>query len=142
DPDNLAVPELREIAFHRADEVITDEVGVFENDRNPAAFRPVDTGDAHQAKIGRKRASQSDTADATALLLLSECVPGMSTTLRFGPGGGIPNGSRSPWTTRVGTLTDSSSASRVFSGFPGGCSGKARHSTATAAVSAAVRQAT
>ncbi len=36
-----------------------------------------------------------------------------------------------PWITSAGTSTASSSACRNF-GFPGGCSGKARHSTATA----------
>src|SRR4051812_8112680 len=38
--------------------------------------------DEHQAKVGRRRLSQSDAADATVLLLLSECVPAMRTTSR------------------------------------------------------------
>ena len=59
-----------------------------------------------------------------------------------GPAGGIPNGSLSPCTISIGTVTASSSGSRDFSGRPGGCSGNARHKTATAPVSAAVRQAT
>src|SRR5205823_7047351 len=87
-------------------------------------------------------ASQSLTAASTALLLLSEWVPGIVTTSRCGPAGGSPNGSRSPWTTSVGTVTASSSATRLFSGRPGGCSGNARQSTAAAPSAAEVRQAT
>ena len=54
----------------------------------------------------------------------------------------MPNESLSPCTTSVGTSTASSSSRRLFSGRPGGCTGKARQSTATAPASAAVRQAT
>ena len=54
----------------------------------------------------------------------------------------MPKGSLSPWMTSTGTVTASSSSSRVFSGFPGGWTGKARQSTPAAYVSAAVRQAT
>ena len=48
-----------------------------------------------------------------------------------GNSSGVPNVSRSPWTTRVGTPTCSSSAGD-FSGRPGGCSGNdsARHPAA------------
>ena len=49
---------------------------------------------------------------------------------RCGAGPGMPNGSDSPCTTSVGTVTPSSSGIRVFSGRPGGCTGNARHSTA------------
>src|SRR5262249_22653650 len=55
--------------------------------------------------------------------------PGTSSTVRCGPAGGMPNGSRSPWTTSVGTTTASSSARRLFSGRPGGWSGNARQRT-------------
>ena len=70
------------------------------------------------------------------------CVPGTTTTSRPGASGGMPNGSHSPWITSTGTSTPSSSSSRVFSGFPGGWTGNARQSTATASAAAAVRQAT
>ena len=56
-------------------------------------------------------------------------VPGWATTSRPGAGGGMPNGSLSPWTTSTGTATASSSSSRLFSGFPGGWTGKARQRT-------------
>ena len=49
--------------------------------------------------------------------------------VRDRPVGGIPNGSRSPWTTSVGTFTASSSARRLCVGLParrGGSSGNAR----------------
>ena len=69
-------------------------------------------------------------------------VPGTATTSRPGAPGGIPNGSDSPWMTSAGTSTPSSSSSRVLAGFPGGWTGKARHSTATAPAAAAVRHAT
>ena len=72
----------------------------------------------------------------------SECVPGTTTTSRPGAAGGIPNGSRSPCTISTGASTASSSASRVFSGRPGGCSGKARQSTPAAPAASAVRHAT
>src|SRR3954463_15129561 len=49
----------------------------------------------------------------------------------------MPNGSAAPWTISVGRSTASSSDRRVFSGRPGGCSGKARHRTASAPLSAA-----
>ncbi len=54
----------------------------------------------------------------------------------------MPNGSDSPCTINVGTLTLSSSGWRVFSGLPGGCTGNARHTTATASPAPDVRQAT
>src|SRR4051812_30019437 len=54
----------------------------------------------------------------------------------------MPNGSLTPWITSTGTATASSSLSRVFSGFPGGWTGNARHSTPADPVAAAVRQAT
>ena len=76
----------------------------------------------------------------------SVCVPGTVTTVRFGPGGGMPKGSRAPWTTRVGTVAASSSSRRVATGFVGerrgGWSGKATQITAWALSGAAVRQAT
>ena len=60
--------------------------------------------------------------------------------------GGMPNGSRSPWTTSSGTRTASSSGSRLSGGLPperrGGTSGNARQSTPAAPVASAVRQAT
>ena len=59
-------------------------------------------------------------------------LPRSLTTVRPGASGGIPNGSLSPCTISTGTVTASSSASRVFSGRPGGCSGNARHSTPAA----------
>ena len=72
--------------------------------------------------------------------------PRTTATLRSEPSGGMPKRSRSPWTTRVGTVTASSSGSRLgLGGRPwrrGGSSGKARQRTASAPVSAAVRQAT
>jgi len=42
--------------------------------------------------------------------------PGTRTTVRPGASGGIPNGSRSPWTTSVGTVTASSSKRRLLLG--------------------------
>ena len=87
-------------------------------------------------------ANHSATAAATVSLLLSEWVPGMRTTVRFGPSGGIPNGSRSPWTTSVGTVTASSSERRLVSGRPGGWRGNARQTMPIAPVSATVRHAT
>src|SRR5262249_11165821 len=97
-----------------------------------------------QGRLGQAPAvgSQPEITASTATLLLSEWVPGIRTTVRLEPSGGIPNGSFSPWTTRVGTVTASSSSRRLVSGRPGGWSGKARQITATDAVSAAVRQAT
>jgi len=69
-------------------------------------------------------------------------LPRSRTILRPGASGGIPNGSLSPCTISTGTDTASSSGSRVFSGRPGGCSGKARHRTPLAPVASAVRHAT
>src|SRR5262249_12237402 len=92
----------------------------------------------HAASCTRISASQAETAAPIGALLLSECVPGTRTTVRFGPSGGMPNGSRSPWTTSVGTVTSSSSNSRLFVGSsprPGGWTGKARQRTATALTS-------
>ena len=61
-------------------------------------------------------------------------------------GRGMPNGSRSPCTTSVGTVTSSSSWRRLGAGVParrrGGCSGNARQRTPTAPSAPAVRQAT
>jgi len=58
---------------------------------------------APAAAHGPKRAlSQSDTTASTAVPLLSECVPGMTTTVGCGPGGGIPNRSRSPTAPQTG----------------------------------------
>ena len=99
------------------------------------------------AQLAKTSASQDctavDTAGRSAFRLWSPCT---STTVRCPPAGGIPNGSRVPCTTRVGTATASSSESRLgAAGLPvrrGGCSGKARHTTATASVVAAVRHAT
>ena len=55
----------------------------------------------------------------------------------------MPYGSRSPWTTRTGTGTPSSSGRRLGDvARPGGCSGKARQTTPTAPAGPAVRQAT
>ena len=58
----------------------------------------------------------------------------------------MPNGSRTPCTTRVGTVTASSSGNRLGAGaapdLRGGCSGNARQSTPVAPVAPAVRQAT
>ena len=66
--------------------------------------------------------------------------PGRS---RPGPSGGIPNGSLSPCTTRVGTATASSSSQAALLGPAGRMdSGNARQSTPTAPVAAAVRHAT
>ena len=50
----------------------------------------------------------------------SPWLPRSLTTVRPGASGGIPNGSLSPCTISTGTVTASSSASRVFSGRPGG----------------------
>ena len=46
--------------------------------------------------------------------------PRTSTTSREAVGGGLPKGSRSPWTTSIGADTASSSARRVLSCRPGG----------------------
>jgi len=46
--------------------------------------------------------SHAATASSTSVRLRSEWSPGTCTTVRPGPGGGIPKGSRSPWTTRTG----------------------------------------
>ncbi len=56
----------------------------------------------------------------------------------------MPNGSRTPCTISIGTVTASSSPRRLGAGLErrGGCSGNARHSTATAPLAAAVRHAT
>src|SRR5690348_9718167 len=72
------------------------------------------------ARLARTAASQDctavDTAGKSALRLWS---PSTSTTVRRPPAGGIPNGSRVPCTTRVGTATASSSESRLgAAGFP------------------------
>src|SRR4051794_8207117 len=48
----------------------------------------------------------------------------------------------SPCTTQIGAATVVSSTARLFSGFPGGCSGKARARTPSASSAPAVRQAT
>ena len=73
-------------------------------------------------------------------------MPGTCATVRVGPGGGMPNWSLLPWTTSTGTVTASSSVSRLGAGtLPerrGGCNGNARQSTPTAPVAVAVRQAT
>ena len=58
----------------------------------------------------------------------------------------MPNGSRVPCTTSIGTVTASSSGSRLCAGVEpdlrGGCRGNARQRTPTAPVASAVRQAT
>ena len=72
--------------------------------------------------------------------------PATSTTVRVAAAGGIPKRSRAPWTTRTGTATLSSSASRLGEAAPcarrGGWSGNARHTTPIAAVASTVRHAT
>src|SRR5439155_404177 len=89
--------------------------------------------------------SQARTAAVTACRsVLKLWSPATSTTVRRAAAGGTPNGSRSPWRTRVGTVTASSSARRLGRPAPerpGGCSGNARQRTATAPVASAVRQA-
>src|SRR4051794_3577697 len=77
--------------------------------------------------------SQSRTAsDSAGRSAFRPWFPATGTTSRFGPGSGIPNGSLLPWTTRTGSLTASSSSIRLFSGLPGGWTGKARQRTASA----------
>ena len=103
--------------------------------------RPEHIGDSPSRRA--TRASQPRTASPSpARSPVSACVPGWATISRPAAGGGMPNGSLSPWITSTGTVTASSSSSRVFSGFPGGWTGKARQSTPAAYVTAAVRQAT
>ena len=87
------------------------------------------------------------TAAATAATSVRRLwSPGTATTVRWAAGGGIPNRSRSPWTTSVGTVTASSSGRRLGGSAPperrGGRSGNARQSTPTAPTSPAVRHAT
>ena len=62
-------------------------------------------------------------------------LPAICTTVRVGPGAGMPNGSLTPWTMSTGTVTASSSSCLVAAGRPGGCRGNARHRTPTAPVS-------
>ena len=89
------------------------------------------------------RSSHSSAVLETALTsFFSEWSPGRTTISRWCAGPGMPNGSDSPWITSVGTVTPFSSSMRDFSGLPGGCTGNARHSTATACPSADVRHAT
>src|SRR6266540_4365375 len=58
--------------------------------------------------------SQSSTAVVTARTsLLRLWSPGTWTTVRRAVAGGMPNGSRVPCTTRVGTFTSSSSGRRL-----------------------------
>jgi len=94
--------------------------------------------------------------DGLALTSVAEAIAGRSDPRRWSPAtmaiarlaaaGGIPNGSCSPWITRTGTSTSSSSSRRLGgSVLPvrgGGRSGNARQSTPAALVAAAVRQAT
>ena len=58
----------------------------------------------------------------------------------------MPKRSLDPWTTSIGTVTASSSGSRLGVALApdrgGGCNGKARESTPTTPVASAVRQAT
>src|SRR5439155_26183079 len=66
--------------------------------------------------------SHARTAPATAWRSVRRLwSPDTWTTTRCGAEGGMPNGSRAPCTTSVGTSTSSSSASRLRSGRPGGC---------------------
>lgn len=95
----------------------------------------------------RHRSSCSAAHPATTSCSRSCCLrrpwsPSSSTTRRSGPSAGTPNRSLRPCTTSTGTPAPSSSGARVRSGRPGGCSGKARHSTAAAPAVVAVRQAT
>ncbi len=93
-----------------------------------------------------RESSQSPTAARTASRsFFNPWLPATVTTSWPGPAVGIPNGSLSPWITRTGTETASSSPCRDLVGssaLPGGCTGKARQSTAAASACAAVRQAT
>ena len=73
---------------------------------------------------------------------LEPVVAGNQHDLRLGPGAGVPNGSFSPWTTRTGDLTASSSSWRDFSGLPGGWTGRRGRAPRWRRYSAAVRQAT
>ena len=89
------------------------------------------------------RESHSRTAAVTGCAERRLWLPGTSDDRAQARGRRIPNGSRSPWTTRRGTVTASSSGSRLgASARPGGRSGNARQSTPAAPVAAAVRQAT
>ena len=92
---------------------------------------------------GKPACTAAATAWRSVLKLWS---PGTCTTVRLAVAGGMPNRSRAPCTTNVGTVTSSSSCRRLgVADAPerrGGCSGKARQSTPTAPVASAVRQAT
>ena len=95
----------------------------------------------------RIRASQARAAAATACRsVFKPWSPATWTTVRRTEAGGIPNRSLVPCTTNVGTVTASSSPSRLGAGAAparrGGCNGNARHNTATAPVAVAVRHAT
>ena len=68
----------------------------------------------------RRFVSHSRTAPATASVsAFSPWSPGILTTSRFAPGGGMPKRSLSPWTTRTGRSTASSSGRRLCGGLFG-----------------------
>src|SRR6478609_2129825 len=101
---------------------------------------------AHVATVARSSVDVTNrtTRSATAAVSLRRLwsAPGITSTERPGAGGGMPNGSRSPCTTRTGQDGNSSSSSLLFSGLPGGCSGYASAITPIAPRMSAVRQAT
>ena len=107
------------------------------------AERAAADGPPRRARIA---GSQPSTAAAAAGVSLRRLwLPRSLTTCDRGPGGGMPNGSRSPWTTSTGTRRPRARAggrARRARRARGGCSGNARHSTPTAPVAAAVRHAT
>ena len=51
DRDNVGVCKLDEVALHWSREVIGDEAAVVQDDRDPAALRPVDTRDPHARNV-------------------------------------------------------------------------------------------
>ena len=98
---------------------------------------------SHRSRTARHHPRAAAATDSRSAF--SPWSPGTTATVRAGAAGGIPNGSRSPWTTSTGTSTASSSGKRLGAGAPvrrGGRSGNARQSTPVASTSPAVRQAT
>ena len=110
--------------------------------RAPRGGRPPGGATRPEERPESQASTAAETASGSALRPWS---PRTSTTSRSRPAGGMPKRSLSPWTMRTGTVTASSSGSRLCGGLSprrGGRRGNARQRTAAAPVSGRVRHAT
>ena len=121
------------------------EAGAGDGGMNGGRARRIWRRRAHSRLSARRGCSHPCTAAPTARgSVFRPWSPATRMTVRPGASGGMPKGSRSPWTTSTGTVTASSSGSREGGGFSfrRGCSGKARQITPIAPVASTVRHAT